>query len=360
MNAWRAAAIAGTIVCLGLVLVTYRVEAEPPIIIQYIEPIELWYDESYSVDLMDYKGGPVFEGPDGDDLTYGFDTDGDILVSINGSVVTFQPRPDFCGSSIGVSIWAEDVDGNISERMHLFFMIHDRGPPIPAITTFEPNTTRVSTLEDEAITFRILEVEDLAPEQWSVSWVAAGLQVSTTDSREFTFPDQTDPDKVYNGSGTYTVWAHVVYDDGEWASTISFSWTVIVLDANRLPYIDYITGDQSLSPGDDVQLQVVARDPDWDNLSYRWFNSQDQMTMEYIGSGSSISYETDLPSGTYYFTCELNDSRDTMFTDWVVIVVEDKEDGSPTPPWAATAVIIAAIAVLAIVIRIRTGHRKAY
>ncbi len=348
VNTWRTIAIGGTFLVLTIVLMVQYAEADAPVIVQYIPPIEMRDDDTFSVDLEDFDGGPVFEDPEGGDLTYGYMTNGDILVSIDGSVVTFQPAHGFAGIAIDVAIYAKDTNGYRSEKMLLFFTVMDFNIPVPTITAFEPFTTRVSTPEDKAITFRIFSLEDLGMHDWYIAWSVTGLEGSVLDSWEFSFPDLSDPEVVYNGSGVYTVRAGF-YDRRCDNILDSITWTVTVRDVNRPPVITYLTGDQVLTHGDDVHLQVVAHDPDLDNISYQWYHSRDFVHVDKIGTYTKVVCSDDLGPGKHQFLCEVSDGDHTVVSRWINITITEIGTPRPSFPWdVATPILLAVPTSMAI------------
>jgi hypothetical protein len=348
MIGWRTTAIALAILSLAMVIAIQQAEAESPIIVQYIQAMEFLRDEPIKMDLEDIGGSPVFDDPDGDNLTYGFVSDGKILVSTDGSKITFQPAPGFYGSSTGVIIWAEDGKGGRSENMTLFFTVLDDVHTNPEVTVFEPNITSVTTREDTPITFRVLEVSEFELGEWSFAWRIDGVVVVGLDSPEIVWPEQSDLDGVYNYSGVHTVRAFLEYREDDCGyTTVSPEWTLTVVDANRPPNITYCTNDQVMSPGNDVHLQAVAYDPDWENMTYRWFHSRDKTRIEDIGKGSRVVLSRDLDPGNHYFRCEVSDGKDKTVSKWVTITIMD---GTPHSRNGTAAILVVVTMVILIVI----------
>jgi hypothetical protein len=347
MNALRTTAIVGTILCLAIILVVHQSEAGEPFIVRYIPPIELEYEECYSVDLENFRGGPVFEDPDDDDLTYGYITNGDILVSVNGSVVTFIPKPGLSGCVSDVMLYAKDPYGNRSEKMYLYFdILNDER--IPYVSDYEPQPTRISIPEGEAINFRVIQVENIETDDWSIRWSVSGLRGLVLGSEEFIFPYLSEQDVIFNSSGKYSVRADV--REGGWEiDCTSIAWWVTVLDVNWPPEITYLTGDQVLTHGDDVHLQVVAHDPDLDNLSYRWYHSRDFVHVEEIGTYTKVVCSNGLGPGRHQFLCEVSDGDSIVVSRWVNVTIVERDPQRPPSPWCAVLPAVMAIpAVLAI------------
>jgi hypothetical protein len=335
------------VILLGLSLAVEIVQAEPPVIKRYIPPLEMREGDELLIDLEDFDGGVVFEDPEGTGLTYGASSDGDILVIIEGSLVAFTGAPDFVGCESDIVIWAEDADGERSEYMSLFFTVH--GPDrVPHISDFEPVDLLVSTPEDEAITFRVLDVENLGTDDWRIEWSADGFRGTVLDSGEFSFPDQSDADAVHNASGTYVVRAEVLVEGYEYYLT-SMSWRVAVLDVNRPPVITYLTGDQVLTRGDDVHLQVVAHDPDLDDLSFRWCLSREFVQFDEVGASDQVVYPNDLAPGRHHFLCEVSDGIDISVSAWVNVTIVEMDGPGPLSPWCVATPIMSAISMILVI-----------
>ncbi|MCW9707948.1 hypothetical protein J6I44_13860 [Aliifodinibius sp. 1BSP15-2V2] len=53
-------------------------------------------------------------------------------------------------------------------------------------------------------------------------------------------------------------------------------WTVQSYEeANHAPVIDRVTSAESIKPGEQVELNATATDPDGDNIYYHWWHYSD-------------------------------------------------------------------------------------
>jgi len=325
---------------------------DPPIIKQYIQKQTIREEESVTIDLEDYNGGPVFEDIEGKPLIYRCASDGDILVSITGSVVTFTGAPDFVGLVTDLVIWAEDDLGDRSENMALAFEVLNNGNPPPAVTRFEPNGTSITIEEGEATIFRILEVSEIEVDMWRYIWYIDGEVVGDGDSPSFSYPVFTTEDEAFNTSGIYKVKVDVMWFEGDAWILVRLvpKWTQTVLDVNRPPEVRVLTEDQKVISGNIFRLQVEGFDPDDENMSFRWYHSRDMVETSEVGIGERVSVNEDLSPGKHYYQCEVSDGKDTTTSEWVTFTVEQETHG-PSGIMAAMALFAIAISLIAVLKR---------
>ncbi len=326
---------------------------DPPVIRKYIPLLEMDEEDTFSIDLENYQGGPVFEDNEGKPLTYKFDHDGDIIASISGSVITFTAATDFTGFFSDLIIWAEDDLGARSEIMRLSFTVRNGHTPNPWVTLFEPSTRKVTIEENVTIIFKILEVSVIELEEWSFKWYVNGKEVVDNNSSVMWFPDFSSIDQAYNTSGVYKISVRLHHWEGDWERTTPGpQWSLTVLEVNRPPIISMLTNDRRIVQGDEISLHVIGQDPDGDDLTYRWLYTRDLGTSNEIGTGEELVLNKNLSPGAHYFSCEVSDGMNNTTSDWVTFNVE-RETPGPSSIMAAMALLSIVIALVVFPLRHR-------
>ena len=167
--------------------------------------------------------------------------------------------------------------------------------------------------EGETISL-IIQASD--PDEDSLSYSATGLpdgiNIDTTTGKM--------TGTLTNGAvGSHSVTVSVF--DGRLSRDVSFSWVITAVSANQPPQLT-APGNQSNHPGDNINLNVQASDPDGDQLTY---------TASGLPSGLRISSSTGVIFGTlatdsagnYDVTVSANDGQTngTASFDWTVTTI---------------------------------------
>jgi hypothetical protein len=316
---------------------------DPPVIKKYIPPQTMLEEESLTIDLEDFDGGRVFEDIELGDLTYKYDNDGNILVSITGSSITFTGALDFVGSVGDLVIWAEDELGARSENMTLFFTVENKNdaPFLEAILT------TASVQEDEGVTFLedvYYEFEDEDSDPLSVTWnwyvdgeKVPPEQVSDKYAFEYIPPVSAEKDR--------TVLVRLEVIDGE--HTVETTWTITVTNLNVQPDTPTFTHDTNkttFKEGEKVSFSATATDLDGDELTYKWFLDE----LEEVGTGKTLEL-TNVKPGEHKISVEVTDPSGASSRSDFTFKVTKKSNGGDSPGFEGIFVALALLGAIAIV-----------
>ncbi len=321
---------------------------DPPVIMKYIPPQEILEEETISIDLEDYEGGVVFEDIEGKDLTYKFDNEGDILVEISGSVVTFTGALDFVGSVSDLVIWAEDDLGARSENMTLFFTVLNVNDP----PELENVLSTASVQEGEGVTFSedvyyTFSDEDSNPLAVAWNWylddeMVPPDQVSDKYAFEYVPPIIEAKDR------TVIVKLEVV--DGD-LDPVSITWSVTVTNLNVKPDVPTFTHDVNktvFKEGEKITFSATSEDLDGDDLTYRWFLDE----LEEVGTGKTLELKNVKP-GEHKITIEVSDPSGASSTSDLTFKVNKKDDGGDGPGFELIYVVLALVAAVGLATGVR-------
>ena len=250
-----------------------------------------------------------FTDADGDALFYYMEWEPDAISITNrdndhrNPLFDIKPvDPDFYGYlQVVFTAYDKDPDTHPDEALSanqtaIFEVRTDRPPEM--VTSFSPNTTEVHINETEALEFRVLGFSTTNVDDWRYEWKIDGVTVVDLGPPVFEFPTPSTEDEAFNTSGEYKVFV-TCHRDREYHDFEMWGvrWTVHVLDLNRPPVITFVTGNQTLSPGDEVHLQVVAHDPDVENLEYSWFRVSERDGNVEIGTSDRVTHTEELGKG---------------------------------------------------------------
>ncbi len=320
---------------------------DPPIIKTYIGPQEILEEESLTIDLEDFEGGAVFEDIEGKALTYKYDNEGDILVEVLGSMITFTGATDFVGSVSDLVIWAEDDLGARSENMTLFFTVENKNDP-PYLETVLGTAT---VQEGEGVTFAedvYYEFEDEDSNPLSVVWnwyvdgeMVPPDQVSDKYAYEYIPPITAEKDR--------TVIVKLEVIDGE--HTVDISWTVSVTNLNVEPDTPTFTHDtekKEYKEGEKITFSATAEDMDGDTLTFKWYLD----ALEEVGSGQTLEL-SDVNPGRHIVTVEVADPSGATATADFEFTVKKKSNGGDSPGYELVYVALALISAVGIATAMR-------
>ena len=314
---------------------------DPPIIKKYIQKQTILEEESLTIDLEDYDGGPVFEDIEGKALTYKYDNDGDIIISVSGSMITFTGSLDFTGLVTDLKLWAEDDLGSRSENMTLAFEVlptNDR----PHLEVIRASAT---VQEDEGVTFLkdvYYEFEDDSP-PLTVTWnwyvddeQVPPEQVFDKYAFEYVPPVTEEKDR--------TVIVKLEVIDGEF--TVPIEWTIIVTNLNVKPDEPTFTHDTNkteFKEGEKLTFTATGTDLDGDDLTYKWYLD----VLEEVGAGKTLELK-DVKPGLHKVTVEVTDPSGASSTADFDFKVNKKEDDNGSPGFGGAYVALALIGVVAL------------
>ena len=139
--------------------------------------------------------------------------------------------------------------------------------------------------------------------------------------------------------GTYSI--SVTVDDGRGATAIkSYAITVASEAANRPPFIVSVTaGPKSIEPNTTTTIVCVAKDPDDDLLTYRWFTGGYDAHLEgkgnvailpppslvIEGTGYIVTYTAPGEFGEYDIEVTVRDDRGGRDTKTITVIVAENE-----------------------------------
>ncbi|NIS21593.1 MAG: hypothetical protein GWN89_17105 [Thermoplasmata archaeon] len=300
-----------------------------------------------TIDLEDFEGGAVFEDIEGKALTYKYDNEGDILVEVLGSMITFTGATDFVGSVSDLVIWAEDDLGARSENMTLFFTVENKNDP-PYLETVLGTAT---VQEGEGVTFAedvYYEFEDEDSNPLSVVWnwyvdgeMVPPDQVSDKYAYEYIPPITAEKDR--------TVIVKLEVIDGE--HTVDISWTVSVTNLNVEPDTPTFTHDtekKEYKEGEKITFSATAEDMDGDTLTFKWYLD----ALEEVGSGQTLEL-SDVNPGRHIVTVEVADPSGATATADFEFTVKKKSNGGDSPGYELVYVALALISAVGIATAMR-------
>lgn len=322
---------------------------DPPEIIDYIEAITMDEEATVTVELEDDIAGWYFHDIEEEDMTYAFDLNGSLTVSITGTLVTITGQKDYVGTHSALVIWAVDNLGAKSENLTVFILV--LGMPDPHEIEGLLETANVQ--ENEGVTFAMdvyysfydqdSDAADLIWEWYVDDVLVPAEEISDLYNFEYIPPLTADKDR--------TVMVRLyVYD-------VDFNdqaiWTVFVTNLNAAPSEPVITTADDKTDykhGETITFTATASDLDGDVLTYTWFFDE----LEEVGSGPNLILK-DTDSGPHKVTVAVRDSSGAETTEDFNFNVAKKDGGSDDTPgfnllYIALA-LIGAIAIMAIVRR---------
>jgi hypothetical protein len=269
-----------------------------------------------------------FKDPDGDELTFTAEpSNANLVAEINpDGTVSLTPAKDFAGV-VKVVFHAADAGG--LEATYTCNVTINNIQDAPVITSNTPASSKTITMnEQETKTFNITAFDadsDTLEYTWSVD-------SKDKDVNENTF-DYT-PD--YSAAGTHKITA--VVSDGK--ETAEFTWTVKVVNVNRIPTasISSPLNLASYNSGAQIRFTATGTDPDNDKLTYKWYSDGTQI-------GSLADFSGPLSSGTHTITLEVNDGTDTYTTAGVSITVK-KASPAATPGFEGLILVAGILAAV--------------
>nr|MDA3814595.1 PKD domain-containing protein [Candidatus Cloacimonadota bacterium] len=249
--------------------------------------------------------------PDGNPLEYSWELDG-VEVSIADS---FDFITDY--SSAGTYTVTLDVTDNFVSDNTLNYSwnvtVLDVDQNI-VVNEIQPSTGGSITIDEiESIAFSI-DAYDPDGNQLEYSWELDGVEVSATDSYDFT----TD----YNSAGTYSVTLDVTdnYSD----NTLNYTWNVTVIDVDQNIVVTNLIPDPgsiTITELESIAFSIDAYDPDGNPLSYTWF-----LDTETVSNQEYYQYVSNYNSaGEHTIMLEITDnfnSDNTLNFYWNITVID--------------------------------------
>jgi len=233
-------------------------------------------------DLISFD--PIGVDPDGDVITYKFsrplDEKGEWQTEI-GDAGTYQ-----------ITITASDGKTEVEKKVILLILSANRAP---SIENFDDLTVKEGDLVE------------LDPSIFDYNADELTIEYSKPFDEEGKW--QTD----YEDEGTYVV--KLTVSDGE--TTVEKQITVIVVDVNRPPVIEYAE-HVSVLDGDTVSFSPVVSDPDGDDVTVSY-------SMPVSSDGTWMTSSEDV--GTYAVTITASDGED--FVEKIVTVIVNHRNLAP-------------------------------
>jgi hypothetical protein len=313
--------------------VRFVVENVPdaPVLIEAFDRVSIKEDTTASIPLYDH-----ISDPDGDPLAvhvsedpfvgYKWDADTGIL--------TLAPAADWYGGRL---LWVTAIDPEGHRLQTSLWLDVENVPGPPEIVSVSPVTPQVTMSEGDEQTFVALEVFDEESSvlfyRWSVDGVFVGPSVS------FTYRP-----------GTHDMGAHevsLVVEDEE-GLTVRWVWTVDVLDVPHSPDGGIATPPDGARFREDEKIPFVAfyYDPDGDDLRYSWYIDGEHASDEAV-------FEQRLDAGDHKVTLQVSSDGDSVTEELDVIVVQDAGGASLGTVIAITALAVAALGCLGLLLRRR-------
>lgn len=322
---------------------------DPPEILDYIEAITMDEEATVTVELEDDVAGWYFHDIEEEDMTYDFDLNGSISVSISGSLVTFTGQLDFVGTESKLVIWAIDNLGSKSENLTVFIQVLDTPDPHKIEALIET----ASVQENEGVTFRqdvYYSFYDQDSDAFDLTWEwyvddvqVPAEQVSDLYNFEYIPAVTAEKDRT-------VIVRLFVYDENFDDQAI---WTVFITNLNAPPSDPVVTtaaNKTDYKHGETISFSATASDLDGDVLTYTWFFDE----LEEVGTGPTLDLK-DVDSGPHKVTVAVKDPSGAETTEDFNFNVAKKEGGEDDTPgfnllYVALA-LIGAVAIMAVVRR---------
>jgi hypothetical protein len=275
--------------------------ADPPVLLQELDRLEVKEDESITISLYDH-----INDPDGDPLTIHISEDPYVGYQWDAGtgLLTLAPAPDWYGGRI-LWVTATDPEGHRLQESFWLEVIPVPGPP--QIVSVTPEALQVQMREDEAMTFTVQEVFDEESSviyyHWFVDGSFAGPSIS------FTYR----PGIQDQGAHEVSV---VVEDEGGLSDTMV--WVVDVEDVPHSPDGGIATppDGSSFKESDSVPFVAFYYDPDGDDLRYSWYIDGLRVSDEPV-------FEHRLDAGDHKVTLQVSSDGDSITEELDIVVVED-------------------------------------
>lgn len=229
----------------------------------------------------------VFLDPDDGTLNFLVSSNGEINFSVFNGILTLLPPQDWSGGKT-IQLQAIKFSGTTpypSDKVDLNLIVREVNDP-PRPVSYSPSSPNISVAEgtSRSFTFEAADPEHVQP---TYKWYQDGEQLDTTLS-SYTFIAGHD---LATWRSSRVVTLRAVADDGS-GGTVSFEWTITIIDVPRLPQVAISSPLEGREYFNDqpVTFFASAYDPDGDQLTFAW---------KVVGSGTTI---LESANGTYLFT----------------------------------------------------------
>ncbi len=273
-------------------------------------------DEAYPTYLLfnPYSESKIIELNVGDDVVdlYEALSESFILQQVNGAVQVTIPADE------AMLLTLAPANGTLSYHKNIM-SINDVRVDFMQTTSLFNYGPRIQALASEKVEIQLGD---------STSVFATALD---KDSENLTYSWSTTGGIITN-SGATIIWHApavidtydilvIVYDELNNQDTAKISVRAVA-EINHAPQIiDLVKSSSYASPGNSIQVDVVAMDMDTDSLTYEWTATEGT----FIGEGESISYVAPSIEGVYQITIKVSDQAGLFAERSTTLLVRDFE-----------------------------------
>jgi hypothetical protein len=291
-------------------------------------------DTPYDIDLSNYT-----TDVDSNSLTYfhtGNPNNG--TFSISGSILTYTPDLNFCGSGQTLTFYANDgtSDSNQSSLTIRPGCVDDAPVAADGLKTTAEDGGGFSYSASSAGAGNLITDVDAGDGDYAITIVSQGSNGTASESGTTL---SYSPNANFNGTDSFT-WK-VDRGDGNFSNTATFTVTVTSVEDSP------VTADVAASTNEDNAVDITLDGSDGDSgdtLTYSIVSDVSNGSTSL--SGSTVTYTpTANYNGTDTFTYKVNDGDEDSNTSTVTITVNSVEDSPLTSNVTATTDEDVAVAI---------------
>jgi len=251
------------------------------------EAIVIIVEESELISLI-----PKAQDPDNDALIFTFTSP----LDKNGEWQTTY------GDEGEYTITVTASDGTLTTSREVLIIVNKKDEA-PVFDSFSPEDTVVEIDETETIDFEVI-TSDMNDDELTYTWKLDGIEVN--DENSYTY------ETTYEDSGSHTV--KIIVSDNTFDT--EKIWAVTVSNVNREPILEEVE-DIKVKETDTVVIELVANDPDGDELNYELDDER------FVQDGTVFTWETTYDdAGEYLVTVSVSDGVDVT-SQQVTVSIEN-------------------------------------
>jgi hypothetical protein len=267
---------------------------------------------------------------------------------IDRNIWEFTALEHWNGEVTGVTIMATDTFGLTANTTIKVVVKPVADPPEIVTETTTPDPAhKVIVDEGQVQNFTVgIWDPDGGPGKFittKIEWFLDGMALPTVVNGTYSFK----PD--YDSAGVHTIIVEIT-DDEVASYGFNVTWTVEVMDINRLPIkvkIETPEHNTTFKQGKKIEFKAqTASDPDGDSLTYTWYSDDQPLP----GGGNQTFTYKKLKPGEHKIKLEVSDGRGGVVTDEVTIKVKKQKQ---EPGFEAALLFLALVAVALVLIRKR-------